>query len=344
MRQLFILLQRSFRSLRPVGRAGSEVEELAKDTKDTKDVQDHHNPFLQLPNELLLMIANSLDREFQVLLSLSCSRLRVLLNSRLDLSLCDRNVKLRFLQCLELDYPEHIPCRSCGVMFKWRARRLYDYRCPRVNSHSLGDRSTSCSWWMRGDQHTWVTREIVDLIFRAHERGQRYGLPPSFLSTGGIDDTGITRTNEACLVDGQLLLASRWEVDTDSSQDMVQKAWRFSAALCLHWGVNVWREKIWQTVEDAVAGMTGSEKPRMSKCPFCASEYDLCVQNSKAGRMKIVLNVRRNYEKRYANILSNEQIFCRDPSSRIDADALSRRNLHATFESYRSRTDSVRVC
>jgi hypothetical protein len=57
--------------LRPVGRAGSEAEELAK---DAKDIQDHHNPFLQLPNELLLMVANSLDRQFQVLSRLIAMR------------------------------------------------------------------------------------------------------------------------------------------------------------------------------------------------------------------------------------------------------------------------------
>lgn len=189
-----------------------------------------------------------------------------------------------------------------------------------------------------------MAREIVDLIFRAHERGQRHGLPLSFLSTSGSDRNGVTRTNEARLVDGQLLLASRWEVDSDSRQEMVQKARLFNSALCLHWGVNVWREKIWQTVEQAVAGMTGLKKPRVSKCPFCATDYDLRVQNSTVGRMRIVLNVRRCYERRYENMLPIEQIFYRDPSSRIDADALSRRDLQAVFESYRSGTDSVRVC
>ena len=341
MRRLFIFMQRSFRSSRPVGRVGFKVEEPAK---DTKDLQDYHNPFLKLPNELLLVIANFLDKEFQVLLSLSCRRLRVLLNSCLDLSLCDISLKLRFLQCLELDYPEHLTCRSCGFMFKWRARRWLDYRCPRVNRHSIGDKLTSYAWCMQGDKNIRVTREIVDLIFRAHERGQRHGLPLSFLSTSGSDYNGVTQTNEARLVDGQLLLTSRWEVDTESRQDMAQKARLFNLALCLHVGVNVWREKVWQTVEQAVAGITGLEKPRVSKCPFCATDYKLRVQNITGGRMRIVLNVRRNYGKRYENMLANEQMFYLDPSSRIDADALSRRDLDAVFESYRSGTDSVRVC
>lgn len=140
-------------------------------------------------------------------------------------------------------------------------------------------------------------------------------------------------------MDGQLLLASRWEVDSDSRQDMAQKVRLLDSALCLHSGVNVWHEKVWQTVKQAVAGMMGLEKPRVSKCPFCATDYDLRAQNSTVGRTRVVFNVRRSYEKRDENMLANEQMFYRDPSSRIDADALSRRDLHAVFESYRSGTD-----
>lgn len=190
----------------------------------------------------------------------------------------------------------------------------------------------------------WVTREVVDLIFRAHERGLRYGLPLSFLNTSGSDYTGVSRKNEARLVDGQLLLASRWEVDSESRQDMANKARLFNSALCLHLGVNVWREKLWQRVEQAVAGMTGLERPRVSKCPFCATDYELLVRNSTGGRMKIVLKVWRNFGQRYEKMLANEQMFYRISPSRIDADALSRRDLHAVFESYRSGTDSVKVC
>jgi hypothetical protein len=61
MRRLFIFMQRSFRSSRSVGRIGFKVEEPAK---ATKDLQYYHNPFLKLPNELLLVIANFLDKEF----------------------------------------------------------------------------------------------------------------------------------------------------------------------------------------------------------------------------------------------------------------------------------------
>src|SRR5277367_890741 len=98
MRRLFISVRRSFRPVCPVGRVGFEVKELTKNaknakgansTKSTKNLQDYHNPFLELPNELLLMITKFLEKEFQLTLSLSCRRLRILLNSSLDLSLCD---------------------------------------------------------------------------------------------------------------------------------------------------------------------------------------------------------------------------------------------------------------
>jgi hypothetical protein len=328
-----MFLQRTFRPLRPVGRVGFKFGEPVKDTKHSRD---HQNPFLRLPNELLLEIATFLDKEFQVLLSLSCRRLRVLLNSCLDLSLCDMSMKLQFLRCLEPDYPEHLTCRICGLLFKWRARRWWSYCCPRLYSHSLEDRCTSYGWFMQGDQNVWVTREIVDLIFRAHERGQQHGLPLSFLSTSGTDRNGVIRKNEARLMNGQLLLVSRWEVDSESRRELAYKARLLNSALCLHSPQNVYREEIWQTLEQAVTGMTGLERSRLSKCPFCATDYKLHVQDSNGGRTKIVLSICRNYGQRYENMLANEQIFVRDPSSRIDADAVSRRDLHAVFESYTS--------
>ena len=140
------------------------------------------------------------------------------------------------------------------------------------------------------------------------------------------------------------MLASRWEVDAESRQDMVQKARLVNSALCVHLGENVWREKLWQYVEQAVVEMTGLKKPRMSKCPFCATDHELHVQNSTGGRTTITLSVWRNYGRRYESMQLNEQMFYRDPSLRIDADALSRRDLRAVFESHRSGTDSVRAC
>jgi hypothetical protein len=121
MRRLFIFVQRRFRFSRPVGRVGFKVKEPVK---DIKVLQDYHSPLLDLPAELLLVIANFLEREFRILLSLSCRRLRVLLNSCLDLSIYDIDGKLRFLRYLELDYPEYLTCRSCGFTFKMASEAI----------------------------------------------------------------------------------------------------------------------------------------------------------------------------------------------------------------------------
>lgn len=343
IRRLFRFIQRGFRSSCTVRRGGLNVQEPAK---DTKDLHDYSNPFLKLPNELVLLIADFLDQEFQALLSLSCRRFRVLLASSLDLSLCGRSAKVRFLQHLEIDYPGHLTCRSCALMYNWQTLRWlgFGYRCPAMSSHSHEDRCTSFAWHTQGDQMVSVTREVIDLIFRAHERGQQYGLPLSFLSTSGSGSNGVIRTNGARFVDDQLLLASRWAVDSEPGHDMAEKARLLSSGLCIHSAQNVWLERVWQSLERAVEGVTGSEEPKVSKCPFCATDYKLCVLDGTDGRTTIVLSVWRNYGKRHGNVLENEQMFHLDPSSRIDAEALSRRDLSADWDSYKGGTDSARAC
>ncbi|EXJ75030.1 uncharacterized protein A1O5_01726 [Cladophialophora psammophila CBS 110553] len=79
------------------------------------------------------MGASFLDQESQLLLSLSCRRLRALLNSHLDLMLNDdRPTKVRFPQLLELDHPVYLTCRSCGLLYPWRKMDFFQYDCPRA--------------------------------------------------------------------------------------------------------------------------------------------------------------------------------------------------------------------
>ena len=314
--------------------AKEPAKDLAKESaKETVNLQDYDHPFLGLPNELLLAVADFLDKEFQALLSLSCTQLRVLLNTHLDLSLNDISVKLRFLRYLERDYPDHLTCRSCGFLYKWKSKHVYQFRCPRQYHHSYEEKSKSRTWLLKGVQHCYVSHAVTDLIFRAHERGPRYGLPLSFLSSSMSDENWITITNEARFVNGQLMLASCWELDSDSRQDMLQKADLFSSALCIHYDWNVRYEKVWQTFQKAVAETTGLEKPRVSKCPFCALDYNLDVQNRAHGQTKLALNVYRNFGQRYAQTLASERLFFYfdSSSSQIDADELSRRDLQVLF-------------
>ena len=285
------------------------------------------------------MIAEYLEKEFQVTLSLSCRQLRLLLGSHLDLSLrYDTSAKLQFLQCLEPDYPEYLTCRPCGAMFKWRDQEYMNYQCPRLFHHADWTSSTSQAWLIQGLWTLRVTREMVDLIFRAHEGGQQYGLPLSFLNISKTDDNGITQSNEARLVDGQLIVASRWEVDVESRQEISCKAQCFNSALCLHFFENVYDEKICQLVDVAFIRMIDSKKSAIpvTKCPFCECDYELRVQSGTDSRMRVILNVWRNYGRRYGNTLGSEQIFLLNPLSRIDPVELSRRDLHAAFESART--------
>ncbi|EXJ59139.1 hypothetical protein A1O7_06570 [Cladophialophora yegresii CBS 114405] len=56
------------------------------------DPETHRNPFLDLPNELILAITDFLETKFRLSLRISCRRFRVL-NDRLDMSQCDNDTK-----------------------------------------------------------------------------------------------------------------------------------------------------------------------------------------------------------------------------------------------------------
>ncbi|KAK5401070.1 hypothetical protein LTR07_005972 [Exophiala xenobiotica] len=324
----FLRLVRGIRSSRYLQKPLRCSEPSGPVDEATEHAPVHHrNPFLELPAELLLTITDFLDKEYQVLLSLSCKRLRVLLNSRLDLSLHDMSIKLRFLQHLEHDYPEHLTCRTCGFLYSWKQSQRVTRKlgCPRSRDHPLDVSLASDAWHTLVGTLT-VSRQVVELIFRGLERGPQHGLPLSYLSKSSTDPNGnIIRTNEARLVDGQLLLASRWETEIDSNSDSSRernKAERFNKALT------------WQPIEQAVASMTGSELVTASKCPFCATDYSLHVRNGTGGRTTILLNVWRNYGRAGETTLESEQMFINLPCSPIDAVAFSERNLQAIFESH----------
>lgn len=341
IRRLWDFNRRKFGRSRSVERADFIVEEPAKQpakepvkepAKETVDLQDYSGPLLNLPNELLLAVAEFLDKESQALFSLSCTRIRILLNSYLDLSLNDISEKLRFLRYLERDYPDYLTCRFCACLYNWQLRHWCDLRCPRRSYHSLEDESRSYVWPLEGGSRCYISREIIELIFRADEQGQRYGLPLSYLSSHMSDRDWITRTNEPRLVDGQLLLASCWELDLDSRQDILRKAHLFNSLLCIHSNRNVNLGKVWQPIEKTVAETTDLNKSQVFKCPFCALDYVLDVQDRVDGRTKIVLSVYRNFGPRYAKTLASEQHFHYDTqSSRIDADELLRRDLQGLF-------------
>ena len=140
------------------------------------------------------------------------------------------------------------------------------------------------------------------------------------------------------------MLATRWELKTESREVMVSIAPYFNWTMCLHFYHNVYGKKMCRTVEQAVGRMIGWEQSDRLKCPYCESEYNLVIQNATGGRMRLVLDVWRNYGRRSGNTLAVEQVFHRENAFwRIDGDVVSRRDMRAVFESGKPDNDGLQT-
>lgn len=322
-----------------------------KDLTVTKGMADkaeqqynHHNLLLDLPNELTLMVADFLDKDSQVLLSLSCKTLRILLNTHLDLTIHDRATRVRFLQTLEVDHPRYLTCRACAVLYPWRQlKSRSDYHsCSRAHEDEMADKLVEYGRFIyAGDGPTvWATRAVVDLILRAHKYEPSHGLPLSYLNMSGIDEDGICRTTEARIVDGQLVLATRLKV-ADVNGLLGYPFWdlerRFEYEVCMHIECAFDR---YQTVQHVVAMMrAGSETTKVRKCEFCDTDHVLYIKKSARHRMTMVLNVWRNFGRLHSNTPTAEQVFYRGPGLlELDADVVDQRDVRALFESGTGRS------
>ncbi|KAI1612420.1 hypothetical protein EDD37DRAFT_197463 [Exophiala viscosa] len=310
-------------------------------TTNTRAEQEcyHHTTLVDLPDELVLNVASFLDKESQLLLSLSCKQLHSLLNTFVDLAIHDRATKVRFLQRLQLDHPEYLTCRSCGFLYLWRRMQTSQYDCPRASQHQHADTLLSYRRLVRaGDtDYTFLSRNIVDLILQAYEHGPTNGLPLSFFNSSGKDRHGISRTNEARLIDGQLILVSRLELE--GREGMAAMARFFDMELCLHYRFNPGKDNMFRAVAKAVTDVEGSKKRkpqillRPFKCYYCETDHRLQVDKDAEKQITIVLNVWRNYGRRHSNMPSNEQHFHRYPVFKLDAKSVSKRDVRAVFES-----------
>ncbi|KAJ4524876.1 hypothetical protein HRR83_000514 [Exophiala dermatitidis] len=312
--------------------------------------QNHHecNLLLDLPNELILTVASFLELEYQLVLSFSCRRLHGLLNPRLDLTFKDdKNAKVRFMQLLERDHPQYLTCRSCARLYLWPMTELFQYNCQRAYEHLVADILFQCDQLFQAgdDKSIRLTRGVVDLILRDYEHGPLcgFGLPVSLLNMSGQDHDGVSRTHEARLVDGQLILASRMEVEAESGEEMLAMRRFMTPDVCLHLiTTGQLINEIWQTFEQALASMRlGADKFDVFKCPFCETDHQLHIKKTTKNLARIVLDVWRNYGRRYENRLSTEQIFHRNPVLRLDADSISQRDVRAVFESAKECTPDM---
>ncbi|RMZ83655.1 hypothetical protein DV738_g985, partial [Chaetothyriales sp. CBS 135597] len=131
-----------------------------------------HNSLLDLPNELILLVATYLDLDGRVLLSLSCRRLRGLLTSSFNMVFgdADQGAKLRFLSCLELDCPEHLTCRSCGLLVRRPRRALAQSGCPHFQYHTpiAQDLSRTRYYQVRDTKSARAGLELVNMVLRTY--------------------------------------------------------------------------------------------------------------------------------------------------------------------------------
>lgn len=214
---------------------------MTADTTEDFDQEDddrHHKSLVDLPSELVLAIASYLDREYQLPLSLSCRRFWDFLGSRIDMTFKDdKHAKIRFLRLLELDHPEYLTFRPCCFMYLWKKRKYHEYTCPRgIDHHTTDDLFVSyCQGFYTGDgREIQVRRAVVDLILRASDYSPSHRLPVSYLSLSGHDGRGLYQSHEVRLVNGQLILASRIELETQTGQEMVELDRGHIADVCLH--------------------------------------------------------------------------------------------------------------
>ncbi|KIW76723.1 hypothetical protein Z517_09167 [Fonsecaea pedrosoi CBS 271.37] len=261
---------------------------------DTTDQQHRPIPaLLRLPNELLLAATDFLEPESQLLLSLSCQRLHGLINANFDLTLDDKAEKIRFLQLLERGHPEYLTCRSCAKLFLWRGRKPFNYACPHSDRHSDEDTRLSHPQTIRaGDNRAMaITREVVDLALRDD------GLPITFFKMSGVGQSGVFQKTAARLVDGQLFVATRLEVEMFSPKEIVDTRILLGRNSCYHRGA---ARQVVNMFEYAVT----SELPLPGHVHMS---------------MNVVLQVLRNYGRRQETRPMVDQIFHRDPESKRPA-------------------------
>ncbi|KEF53979.1 uncharacterized protein A1O9_09774, partial [Exophiala aquamarina CBS 119918] len=324
------------------------MEDTPKSTTNAAGTTGQHDhldraSLLALPNELLFKVVSYLAPEFQLVMRLSCQRLRALLGHyrHKTASCSNMAVMVRFARLLEPDYPEWLTCCHCSLLYHWQRNEQSGYRCPCHKHVFVSANSQDSSFPQKHPQslqavsrnrHTlWITSEMIDLILRACEYGPAYGLPLSFLHMSGRDKYGIYREHEARVADGQLILLSQMEAEMESGQERAVMGRSFLLELCPH--VDRASKVIgetWKIYTQGVAWLAlGWNKFKTIKCSSCETDHQLRAMKSAGNRTTLVLSIYRNYGRRRRNGLPDEQTF--DPL--LGATRGAERDLQAAFES-----------
>ncbi|KAI9892737.1 MAG: hypothetical protein M1814_001157 [Vezdaea aestivalis] len=258
-------------------------------------------PFQRLPHEVVLMIAQLLDQEYRVLLSLACRQFSDLLSSTFDLSLNRDEEWTRFALCFERDYPDHLPCRQCRGMYKWRpildtAFHDITYTCPCKLTRPDFIRCEKIH------QFSGVTRELVNLVLRGHDLGPQYGLPLSALNeirlfTG--EDEAYCRMTEARIYKGILFLSIRREVDCAADKTELYTR-LFYSKTCSHIG-KYSRSRPADVLEPRSIAYNIEQFPRTKHhiCIFCWIAFSIVYQLKTNGLAKLVLTTILDCGSRY---------------------------------------------
>lgn len=300
------------------------------------DDTSQESALVRIPVDVLMVICDCLDQKSRILLSLTCKPLRETLSSILDLRVHDNPTKIRLLHHLELDHPQYLTCRSCAIMFKWKARKHANYGCPRTRKHSKAVKRepiTLIHSRLRS-RRVLVNAEIVDLISRASLYGPEYGLLPSVLNSTGKGLKNIPRTNEARWAHGRLLIAVRITMTVKSGSQMAEALAAVDQSICPH---------PFRLMIDPTFNSDGDiDGCLMSKCPYCLTDETMDMQRLEKGRVRFTVKAWQDCGNRDV-LTQNDEI--RKASARFGhaQDVLRRlelRNLRVLFESNRGREQS----
>lgn len=284
-------------------------------------------PFFGLPEEIILAIIDFLEPEEKLVLNMVSQRLRRIIHPTCNVARCGIDSRVKYLHLLEPDYPDHLVCAHCGVLWNWRSRVPDKLHCPRQLFHC-----DAYPWQLQGTgpgQMSWIKPGVIELIMRAQRRGARYGLPLSVLDGGSsTDHDRTTWTHQARIVQSDIILASRRETYLRTDQNGRLKKQHLAQDLCIHTRIKtkVWTRGGRQPLEAVVAAAAQSARiPQNFKCSRCDSDFELCCEQEPGGDLRATLRIWRRFGHR--------RMFQLTPKEHLDDAAIAGRDIQALFES-----------
>lgn len=285
----------------------SERLDRPADAKIASILPDEYRPFTIIPPDIVLSITECLSQDSQVLLSLTCKILHSLLNSCLDISIRDLDVRKSILVFLEIDHPEYLTCKVCGWMYIWERRRRLNFTCPRSSIHSQVTDRAIPQTAICIKHSLFMNHAIRDLILRAKQRGPQHGLPISFLNTSCLGEDQVSCKLTARVVNGRLILVSNLIMDILPTDTLRRSLYHLHQGMCLH-------RYRWENTTEFFRNIVSQSRCRekesvTAKCECCATDYHAYISDLEDGGLRIVLGVWQNYGDGQSASLDVKQLF-----------------------------------